>query len=44
MKDKVLDEIMKELNLREKIIVRIFAKLFIKVYNKERIKIINKML
>lgn len=44
MKNKVLDEITRELNLREKIIVRIFTKLFIKVYNKERIKIINKML
>lgn len=32
MKDVVLEEIEKELNLREKIIVKILAKTFYKVY------------
>lgn len=44
MKDKVLNEIIKELNWKERIVVKMFAKIFIKVYNKERINIINKML
>ena len=33
MKDVVLKEIEKELNLRERIIVKILAKTFLKVYN-----------
>ena len=43
-KDGVLNEITKELNYVERIIVRIFFKTFVKVYNKTRIDIINKML
>lgn len=39
-----LDEVIKELNFGEKIIVKIFAKTFCKVYNKVRIKIINSIL
>lgn len=37
-------EVLKELNWKEKIIVKIFSKIFIKVYNISRIKIVNKML
>lgn len=33
MKNVVLDEIIKELNCRERIIVKILAKTFLKVYN-----------
>lgn len=33
MKDVVLNEVMKELNWREKVIVKILAKTFLKVYN-----------
>ena len=36
-KDGVLNEITKELNYVERIIVRIFFKTFVKVYNKTRI-------
>ena len=34
MKDVVLNEVMKELNWRERIIVRLFKKIFIKIYIK----------
>ena len=44
MKDVVLNEVKKELNLKERIVVRIFSKTFMKVYNISRIKIVNKML
>ena len=44
MKDVAVNEIVKELNWKERIIVRIFRKTFIKVVNVARIKIINKML
>ncbi len=44
MKDAVVEEIVKELNWKERIVVRIFRKTFIKVVNVARIKIINKML
>ncbi len=40
----VENEVMKELNWKEKIVVKLFAKTFEKVYNKCRIKIINSML
>lgn len=40
----VENEIMKGLNWKEKIIVKVFAKTFEKVYNKCRIKIVNSML
>ena len=44
MKDVVLKEIMKELDWKEKIIVRVFTKTFTKAYNVCRINIINKMI
>lgn len=34
MKDVVLDEVMKELNFKERIIVKLFSKTFIKIYEK----------
>lgn len=40
----VKDEVIKELNWKERIIVKLFAKTFEKVYNKCRIKIVNSML
>mgnify|MGYP001137614340 CR=1 FL=1 len=43
-KDVVLNEIIKELNWKEKIIVKIFARTIIKVYDIHRIKMINKIL
>lgn len=44
MKDVVLDEVVKELNWKEKIIVKIFSKEFYKVYNNTRIYIINSII
>ena len=43
-KDIVKDDIVKELNFAEKIIVKVFTKTFNKVYNIARIDIVNKML
>ena len=40
----VENEIMEELNWKERIIVKLFAKTFEKVYNKCRIKIVNSIL
>ena len=40
----VENEIMNELNWKERIVVKVFAKTFEKVYNKCRIKIVNSML
>lgn len=40
----VKDEVMEELNWKERIIVKLFAKTFEKVYNKCRIKIVNSIL
>lgn len=42
--NKVSDEVTKELNWKEKIIVKIFAKTFNKVHNITRIKIINALI
>ncbi len=42
--DVVENEIMEELNWKERIIVKLFAKTFEKVYNKCRIKIVNSIL
>lgn len=42
--DVVENEIIKELNWKERIIVKVFAKTFKKVYNKCRIRIVNSML
>lgn len=44
MRNVVLDEIINELNWRERIIVNVFATTFTKVYNISRIKIVNKAL
>ncbi len=38
------NEVMKQLNLKERIIVKIFTKTFIKVYNIIRINIVNSMI
>ena len=40
----VENEIMKELNWKERIVVKLFAKTFEKVYNKCRIKIVNSII
>ncbi len=42
--NKIADEVIKELNWKEKIIVKIFAKTFNKVHNITRIKIINALI
>ena len=44
MKDVVLNEVFKKLNWREKMIVKVFTKLFIKVYNIVRINTINSLM
>lgn len=44
MKDVVLNEVIKELNWKERIVVRVFRKTFVKVANMTRIKIINKII
>lgn len=41
MKDVVLNEIMKELNWKERIIVKVFRKTFVKVYGITGKKIFN---
>lgn len=43
-KDVLLKEVTKELNVKEKIIVKIFEKTFNKVLNLSRISIVNKLL
>lgn len=40
----VENEVINELNWKERIVVKLFAKTFEKVYNKCRIKIVNSML
>jgi len=42
--DKIMEEIMKYCNLKERIIIRIFKKVFIKVYNISRINNINRLI
>lgn len=44
MEKEILEEIEKGLNRKEKVILRMFDKIFIKVYNNVRIEIINKMI
>lgn len=44
MKNKELQEIMKGLNLKERIIVHINKKTFLKVFNKTRVETINSVL
>lgn len=44
MKDVVLDEVKKELNWKERMIVSIFKNTYMKVYNMIRIETINRLL
>ena len=44
MEKEILREIMKECKWYEKIIVKLFKKLFIRIYNNMRISCINAML
>lgn len=44
MEENVVEEIVKELNWYEKIIVKIFKKIFIKVYNNMRLNIVNSLI
>jgi hypothetical protein len=44
MEKYVVKEISKNLKWNEKIIVRVFRKLFFKIYNEQRMEIINKLL
>lgn len=44
MKNEILNEIKKDLNLKERIIVQINKKTFLKVFNKTRIETINKLM
>ena len=44
MENVVLNEVKKELNWKERIIVKLFTKTFAKVYNIARIKIVNKLI
>lgn len=41
MEKEILKEICKDLNKKERIIVKLFKKTFIKVYHKARIKVFN---
>lgn len=41
MNDKIIEEIEKDLNRKEQVIVKIFKKLFIKVYRKGMIDCFN---
>lgn len=44
MKDVILDEVKKELNWKERVVVIIFEKTFIKVYNISRIRTVNSLI
>lgn len=44
MKDILENEIKKELNFKERIIFKMFKKIFMKVYNIVRIKIVNEII
>lgn len=39
-----LEEVVKELSFRERVILKIFKKTFIKFYNYTRIEIVNKLI
>ena len=43
-RDKAIEIVCKNLNKRERIIVKLFKRLFEKVYHQTRIKIVNQML
>ena len=44
MKDVVLDELKKELNWKERIVLKLFTRLMKKVYNISRINTVNKFI
>ena len=44
MKDVVLNEMKKELNWKERIIIKIFTRTFSKIYNIARINIVNEII
>lgn len=44
MKEEALREIKKECNLKERILLKVFAKTFVKVYNIARLKTLNSLL
>ena len=44
MKDVVLNEVKKELNWKERIIIKIFTRTFSKIYNIARINIVNEII
>lgn len=44
MKNTLLKEVKKDLNWKEKIMIKIFKKTFNKIYDKMRIVVVNKLL
>jgi len=44
MQDRIVEEVLKNCNWYEKIIVKIFSKTFIKIYHFNRINIVNSIL
>lgn len=44
MKNVVLKEVMKELNWKERIVIKLFTRTFNKIYNIARINIVNEII
>ena len=44
MNERIIQEIMEGCNWKEKVIIRIFKRLFIKVFHNGRLKTVNSML
>lgn len=44
MEEKIVEEIKRECNFKERILLKVFVKTFLKVYNIARIKAINNIL
>lgn len=44
MEENIVEEIKKECNLKERILLKVFARTFVKVYNIARVKAINNIL
>lgn len=44
MEKEILEEMKKECNLKERILLKLFGKTFVKIYNIVRLKIINNLL
>lgn len=44
MEKEILEEIEKECNFKERILLKVFTKTFVKVYNIARLKVINNLL